>query len=83
MSKWWEWYWPVWLGVVIVTLMVPESVALMSKQADDTLSEWVWRQLKVTTDQQLPWTAAHYLVFGGWVTLMTWLTWHFFFRRFT
>jgi hypothetical protein len=83
LSRWWEWYWPTWLIVTLVTLMGPEIAALVSQHPDDTLSEWVWRQLQVTTGQQLPWTAAHYLVFGSWLTVVSWLTWHFFFRRFT
>lgn len=81
--RWLLWYWPVWLSVMAATLLIPETLALWSRQPDDTLSEWVWRKLQVSTDQQLPWTAAHYLIFGVWLTLISWLTWHFFFRRFT
>ena len=79
--NWGRYYWPVWLIVVAVTLLIPEISALATN-AGNTLSEWVWRQLDVTKGQQLPWTAAHYLVFGVWLTLVSWLTWHFFFRRF-
>ena len=79
---WGKWFWPTWLTVMCVTLLVPEIWAL-AVNVKNTLSWWVWGKLEVTTEQQLPWTAAHYLVFGFWLTLVSWLTWHFFFRRFT
>jgi len=79
---WGRWYWPLWLTVTTVTLMGPEVFAL-TEHAKNTLSEWVWEQLSVPAEQQLPWTAAHYLIFGAWLTVISWLTWHFFFRRFT
>lgn len=80
--RWGDWYWPLWMVVVSVSLLGPEIYAL-SSDSRNTLSDWVWVKLQVTTTQQLPWTAAHFLVFGGWLTLTVWLTWHFFFRRFT
>jgi hypothetical protein len=80
--KWGDVYWPIWLGVMTITMGVPEVYALITNTRN-TLSDWVWDQLNVTTEQQLPWTAAHYLVFGAWITVVSWLTWHFFFRRFT
>jgi hypothetical protein len=79
---WGFWYWSVWLAVVAVSLGVPEFYALATN-ARNTLSDYVWARLEVSTGQQLPWTAAHYLVFGAWVVFFSWLTWHFFFRRFT
>lgn len=81
-TTWGTWYWPVWLAVMSVTLLAPEVYALVFN-VRNTLSDWVWRELEVTTNQQLPWTAAHFLVFGAWLTVTAWLTWHFFFRRFT
>lgn len=82
-GNWAQWYWPLWLSVMTVTLMVPEVYALVDHgRWDNTLSNWVWDELQVTKSQQLPWTAAHYLVFGAWIVLGSWLTFHFFFRRF-
>lgn len=83
-TTWGNYYWPVWLTVATLTLMGPEIYALITiAQYRNTLSDWVWNILSVPPGQQLPWTAAHYLIFGGWLTVVSWLTWHFFFRRFT
>lgn len=73
--------WPIWLIVMTGTFLGPEVYALTTN-ANNTLSDWVWRQLNVSRAQQ-DWTAAHFLVFGVWLTLVIWLTFHFFFRRFT
>lgn len=78
---WGRAYWPIVLTVITLLIMVPETIALITN-VNNTLSDWVWRALHVTRDQQ-EWTAAHYLVFGVWVVVQSWLTWHFFFRRFT
>lgn len=80
-ATWGNWYWPIYLTVMALGLS-PEIYALATN-ARNTLSDWVWTELKVSVDQQLPWTAAHFLVFGFWLVIVTWLTWHFFFRRFT
>lgn len=80
-ATWGQWYWPLWMVFTSFTLLGPEIFALITNH-QNTLSDYVWRGLDVTTDQQA-WTAAHYLVFGGWVVLFSWLTFHFFFRRFT
>jgi hypothetical protein len=78
---WGKLYWPIWLGVVTLTFLGPEIYALIAN-VDNTLSDWVWRSLNVSRNQQ-DWTAAHFLVFGVWLVLVIWLTFHFFFRRFT
>lgn len=78
---WGNWYWSVWLWFTTATLLGPEIYALITN-ARNTFSDYVWRALDVTKDQQ-SWTAAHFLVFCGWLTLTIWLTFHFFFRRFT
>lgn len=78
---WGRLYWPIWLGVVTLTFLGPEIYALITN-VDNTLSDWVWRSLNVSRGQQ-DWTAAHFLVFGVWLVLVIWLTFHFFFRRFT
>lgn len=78
---WGRIYWPIWLVFTTLTFLGPEVSALTSN-VDNTLSEWVWGALHVTKDHQ-EWTAAHFLVFGNWLVLVIWLTYHFFFRRFT
>ena len=81
-STWGRFFWPWYLAVMSLLLLGPEIYALNTNPRN-TLSDWVWTELAVSTDQQLPWTAAHYLVFWVWVVVFSWLTWHFFFRRFT
>lgn len=78
---WGNKYWPIWLSVMVVSFLAPEIYALTTNSVN-TLSDWVWRSLNVTKNQQ-DWTAAHFLVFGVWLVLVIWLTFHFFFRRFT
>jgi hypothetical protein len=78
---WGKLLWPIWLTLVTLTFLVPEIYALITN-ANNTLSDWIWRLLNVSRNQQ-DWTAAHFLVFGVWLTLVVWLTFHFFFRRFT
>ena len=76
-------YWPVWLTVSVGAFLVREIWALQTRRSQDTLSEWVWRILKVGVNKPLgDWSAAHFLVFGSWLVLFGWLTFHFFFRRF-
>jgi len=76
-------YWPAWLAVSVGAFLQREIWALQSGHPQDTLSEWVWRVLKVAVNRPLSdWSAAHFLVFGCWLVLFGWLTFHFFFRRF-
>lgn len=79
---WGLWYWPVWLVVMLTTLAIPEFYALFTN-TQNTQSAWVWRELDVTTDTPKPWTAVHYLFFGLWLVIMSWLTFHYFWRKFT
>ena len=78
---WGRVYWVVWQVTAAVSLLGPEIYAL-SSNTENTYSAWVWHALAVDKSQQ-QWTAAHYLAFGIWLTVVSWLTWHFFFRRFT
>ena len=84
----WLWapahYWPLWLSLFIGSFLLREVWALASKRPQDTLSDWVWNALHVIYKQPLSdWDAQHFLIFGVWCVLFTWLTWHFFFRDFT
>ena len=76
-------WWPVWLIAGLSTFLVREVWALASGHPQDTLSEWVWRMLRVTDHEPMSqWDALHFLVFGVWLVMFVWLTWHFFFRWF-
>lgn len=77
-------YWPVWLITSIMAFLAVEIYALASGHPENTLSDWVWRTLKIGINEKISnWTAADYLTFGVWIVLFTWLTFHFFFRKFT
>lgn len=77
-------YWPVWLAATLAAFGVREVWALASRHPGGTLSDWVWRVLKVAVNKPISdWSAGHFLVFGAWLVLVAWLTLHFFFRRFT
>lgn len=77
-------YWPAWAAAAVTALLLREVWALASVRPQDTLSDWVWRVLRISRDTQVTdWTAAQYLTFGTWVVFMSWLTFHLFFHRFT
>ena len=83
MITWGNWYWPWWLGVSVAAFLGPEVYALIRKNTDNTLSNWVWHVLRATSREPMSqWTAAHFLVFGVWLVMVVWLTWHFFFHWF-
>lgn len=67
-------YWPWFLLGFTVLFLGPEIYAL-STNAANTLSDYVWQALK-------PNSAVWYLTLGGWLTLTSWLVFHFWFRRY-
>jgi hypothetical protein len=82
---WGKTYWPIFLTIAFLAFIIPEILALVKiGPVDNTLSNWVWSELKITSNEKMnKWSALDFLIFGQWMTLMTWLTWHFFFRKFT
>lgn len=77
---WGKWYWPIWLAFALITFGVPEVAALITN-VNNTLSDFVWRILGVTDHQSVwQWSAARVLTLGVWLTVVTWLTWHFWLR---
>lgn len=82
--SWGAWYWAAWLTTAVAAFLGPEIYALCSGRPSNTLSAWVWRALQVTRNETITaWSATDFLVFGCWATLVIWLTFHFFFGRFT
>jgi hypothetical protein len=77
-------YWPLWLGLFAGTFLLREIWALTSGHYQDTLSDWTWGILKIAKNEPISaWNGTDYLTFGCWLVLVTWLTWHLWFRRFT
>ena len=77
-------YWPLWLAFFTAMFLLREVWALATGHPEATLSAWVWRVLRITSNEPVSsWSAADYLVCGCWLVLVSWLTFHFFFRRFT
>jgi hypothetical protein len=80
---WSIWYWPVFLGGILLAFL-PAEIYGLATGGQNSLSNWVWQHLKIATNESIGnWSALDYLIFGLWVVLITWLTAHFFFRRFT
>lgn len=68
-----NWATPIWIGIAVLTVII-ETVALLNKKKDDTLSEHVWNWLKVT-NKTAKFTAWRFFV----LAFMVWLTGHFIF----
>lgn len=82
-ATWGNTVWPTWLSVFIGLFLAAELYALKTNSAN-TLSAWVWRILQISRNEPISaWGAGDFLTFGVWVVLFTWLTFHFFFGRFT
>lgn len=81
---WGHWYWPIQLAFAFLTFLGPEVYALAGGKPANTLSAFVWRTLQITRNENIgSWSALDYLTFGIWIVVFTWLTFHFFFGRFT
>lgn len=79
---WGHWYWPVALTVCGLIVGGPELCALFTNTRN-TLSWWVWLQLHIAHVQGFEsWPAWLFFLFGGWVVIGVWMTFHFFFRLF-
>lgn len=77
-QTWGTWYWPAWLLIVLAAFLGPEIYALVSGNAANTLSAWVWRTLKITAGESVSqWSALDFLTFGVWLVLIVWLSFHF------
>lgn len=82
-SSWGDWYWPSWIIFNLASLGTPEIYALVTDWKN-TLSNWVWTQLNITKNESISqWSAVDFLLFGVWMVAVTWLTFHFFLRKFT
>jgi hypothetical protein len=81
---WGRIYWATWIIVVLATFLGPEIYALMGgRMVDNTLSNWVWEHLHIQRNETMSkWTATDFLLFCEWLSVVIWLTFHFFFRRF-
>lgn len=82
-STWGNYYWPGFLISFFAMLIGPEIYALITNWKN-TLSNWVWTFLNITKNQSMSqWSATDFLLFGAWMVTVTWLTFHFFLRKFT
>jgi hypothetical protein len=80
---WGRVYWPLWLGITFAAFLAAEITGL-AQGGQNTLSNFIWQYLKIAKNEAVwQWSAADFLIFGGWLVVVTWLTFHFFFRTFT
>lgn len=89
MITWGRWYWPLWIIStciwVVLTFGVPELIALLtqvSTHTDNTLSNYSWQELHVTT-QLTKHTVAWYVSFFTWLTIIGTLTLHIWYHQFS
>lgn len=81
---WGAWYWPLMLASAFLAFIGPEVYALVSGKPQNTLSAWVWKVLNIHANETpAQWNALDFLVFGVWVVIFLWLSFHFFEGRFT
>lgn len=80
---WGDRFWPIFLITFAIVGGTAEAIALIVN-ARNTLSFWVWNTLHVQRDiNPWNWSATMFLIFGLWILVFSWLTFHFFFHRFT
>jgi hypothetical protein len=48
MPTWGLWYWPFWIVISTAFFLPVECYALITNQAQNTLSEYCWHELDVT-----------------------------------
>jgi hypothetical protein len=71
-------YWLIWFGVLFVSFIVPELIALFSNPRN-TLSWTLWNLEQVVPGSHQPvwqWTALHVLIGGVLAVLLVWLIGH-------
>lgn len=89
MITWGRWYWPDFLIAasvfVVLGFGIPELIALLtqvSTHTDNTLSNYSWQELHVTT-QLTRHTIAWYVSFITWLSAILILTLHIWFHQFS
>lgn len=72
-------YWAVWFIVTFpIGFLIPETIALVRRRTQDTLSGAVWALEKFQPDQGITkWTAFHLLFTAMFVVVTGWLIGHF------
>ena len=76
-------FWPIFLLTFAIVGGGAEIFALITN-ARNTASFWVWDHLHIERNlNPWDWSATTFLIFGLWMVAWTWMTFHFFFRRFT
>jgi hypothetical protein len=76
-------FWPIWLSIGFGVGITMEIVALATNPRN-TLSYWVWTTLQSQRNvDPWNWTATQFLTLGLWLVIVVWLTFHFWFHRFT
>lgn len=74
----WSTYWLWWAAITFLAFIVPETVALITRHPENTLSAQVWKLEDLHPGEQLwQWTAAHVLIGGVIAVLLLWLLLHF------
>jgi hypothetical protein len=77
-------YWFIWLIATVGSFLAYELLSLATGNAQNTLSNWVWQNLKIHTGESITqWSAGDLLTFAVYISVFVlWLPWHFWFGRF-
>jgi hypothetical protein len=76
--------WLAWFIISFLAFIIPETIALVTKHPEFTLSASVWRLEQYDPTKGLrQWNAFHLLFAGELLLLDVWLFAHFIFRKFT
>lgn len=76
--------WLAWFLISFLSFLIPETIALVTKHPQFTLSASIWRMENYDPARgQRTWNAFHLLFAGELLLLDIWLFGHFIFRRWT
>lgn len=77
-------FWTSWLSVTVGAFLVYELFSLVTGNPQNTLSNWVWVNLKIRVGESITqWSAGDLLVFCVYISVFVlWLPWHFWWGKF-
>lgn len=71
-------YWLIWFLTAFTTFAIPETVMLIRREPENTLSGAVWHMENLVPGQGIwQWDAAHMLFTAAFIVLTVWLIGHF------
>ena len=77
-------YWFWWLIASLGSFLAYEVWSLVTRHPENTLSNWVWVNLRIHAGESISqWSAGDLLTFAAYISIfVAWLPWHFWLGRF-